>query len=225
MGARQRRKYQTIYARPLGQIIRVSSPKFRSVQAVNRYLVSGPCHRLDKLRTHVLFRHAHTGRGCRGGRVCEHGRPAVFCAIPGVRTSVGRRGCARKYSKGPRPVKKKSLVFRTKALAAADIRTMPEFIAQIVKSAMVARNNQDGNRLIGELHNRTVTVDCADISAFNFSISELDQKKLMLCGLEAVDSFAQQRTIVPCCRSRSVGTQTSPNLRSDPTTLGIPALI
>ena len=198
------------FMRARRKIVWVCGAQLSGLQATDGNLVSGPRHRPDQLRARVFFGHADPRRRRGGGRVREHGRAPFFAPSRALGRVLVDGGIMENIPRIPEPMRDKCLVFRTRAPATADMRTLPEFIAQIVKAAMVARNKQDGDRLSGSLETRTITVDCVDVPAFNFSISELDQKKLMLRGLEAVDLFAQERTLVPCCRSRTVGTQTSP---------------
>lgn len=115
----------------------------------------------------------------------------------------------------PQTLKEVSLVLRTISPSGGSIESMSQFISQIVNAAMVARNKQDGESLEGGLDNRTITIDCEDIPAFRFNIEELNQKKLLLRGIEAVQSFGARNRVVPCCRSRSVATQTSPLTAQD----------
>lgn len=91
------------------------------------------------------------------------------------------------------------------------VNRVQDYISRIVRCAFLARVRDD----LGWLEERglagqTISMDCNGISsAFSFGLNDRTKKSLLLVGLEAAEAFLKTKgEVVPCSRSRSIGTQT-----------------
>ena len=88
------------------------------------------------------------------------------------------------------------------------INTLPHYLTRMIE--LVLHNNTRNlfKDIDPEVNNRTITVQCKDVTLFEFNVCELTNKRLLLSGIDAAQVFIEKSTVVPFCNTRNASTQT-----------------
>lgn len=97
----------------------------------------------------------------------------------------------------------------------ATVNTLPRYLGQLIKVVLNAHSIREVEQLSPELAKRTITIDCGDISVFDFNMSNVTNKKLLLFGINAAEKFISDHNVVRFFSTREVGTQTDDLLQLD----------
>ena len=120
-------------------------------------------------------------------------------------------GCIMKSIPLVSPIDETStMILRITNPIAADLTTLPSYLGQLIKVVLRAHGAREVEQLSPELARRTITIDCGDISVFDFNMIDITNKKLLLFGITAAEKFMSTNNVVRFFSTREVSTQTYP---------------
>ena len=105
----------------------------------------------------------------------------------------------------------KTIIMRIVSERAIKTDTLPNYLTQIIRVILNNNSRRQITSMSAELRRRTITVDCNEVTILNFDICERTNKKLLLNGIDAAQSFIKTNNIELYNLTRSIGTQTMVN--------------